>query len=56
MMRIHDKFKVHVYDRTKSSNLWPLASANNIPVDGKAAQQYFVHAKFNNRKNFVSVI
>jgi hypothetical protein len=56
MMSQDDAFMLHVYDRTKATELWPLANADNVPVDDSTSQQYFVIAQFTRWHTSVSVI
>jgi hypothetical protein len=41
MMNLDSSFKIHAYDR-QVSDLWPLASPDDIPTAEDLAQQYFV--------------
>jgi hypothetical protein len=56
MMRLDPFFKIHAYDRSNASKLWPLACTDDIPMDDTTVQFYFVHSKFNQQRTSVSTI
>jgi hypothetical protein len=56
MMAADDSLKISAYDRTTASDLWPLASAKDLPKDDAVAEKYFVNPKYNRRHTSVSGI
>jgi hypothetical protein len=56
MMRLDPFFKIHAYDRSNASELWPLACTDDIPTDDTTVQSYFVHSTFNQQRTSVSTI
>jgi hypothetical protein len=56
MMRLDPFFKIHAYDRSNTSELWPLACTDDIPTDDTTVQSYFVHSKFNQQCTSVPTI
>jgi hypothetical protein len=55
MMHLDSSFKIHAYDR-QTSDLWPLASPDDIPTAEDLAQQYFVRSQINKQNTQVTVI
>jgi hypothetical protein len=56
MMRHDPHFKITVYDCIDANELWPLASAKDLPATDDIAQRYFVNTQFNQQRTSVSVI
>jgi hypothetical protein len=56
MMQLDPSFKIYAYDSTQASDLWPLASPDNIPAEENLAQKYFVRSQINKQNTHVTVI
>jgi hypothetical protein len=55
MINLDSSFKIHAYD-CQASDLWPLASPNDIPTAEDLAQQYFVQSQINKQNTQVTMI